>query len=696
MIDARLVRLTEGETGEDDQVEVAHEALVRNWPRLVDWLDMERESMRRRLRLTTAAEEWETQDRDPSDLLRGRLLEEAESYPDLNELEREFVAESRAAVKKEERDKEAVRQRELEQARALATSEQRRAEQQARDARRLRWLTYALAGMFVVAVVAATLAAVAWQEAENQADSAEAAQARAEAAEKEATSRLLAIVQWREYFQEGKLDMALHTLQQAEELDPDLQSERGPKLAWAYHEVCVKGRSGGQSETVQPACQRAEQLASEIPFEETVGGIVQARHGDLWMFQGTPGQVVSVRMEQEDSELDTYLTLYSPDGTLLGENDDFGDGTDSRIDWVVLSSPVTYTIVAFGAEDTFGAYVLTLTHEQMPASEAVQMLIGQSIKYARRGLIDQALAALNLAVELDPDLQSERGPKLAWAYHEVCVKGGSGGQTKAVRPACQRARELATEIPFEETVGGVVKARQGDLWTFQGTAGQAVTLRMEQDNSELDTYLTLYSPDGTLLGENDDPGGSYDSLIAQVVLWDTGPHTIVVRGLGNSSGAYTLKLTFEQVSPSKAAQKLVQQGAEYASQDLIDQALTALYLAENLDPLLDPTQASDLVVAYNMVCWMGSLGGRAEAVLPFCQRAVDLEPGHGGIRDSRGLARALTGDLEGAVEDFEFYVEWVQDRRPIDMIEKRRTWIEALEVGRNPFDKETLEALRHE
>ena len=36
--EARLVKLTEGETEADAQIEVAHEALVRNWPRLVGWL----------------------------------------------------------------------------------------------------------------------------------------------------------------------------------------------------------------------------------------------------------------------------------------------------------------------------------------------------------------------------------------------------------------------------------------------------------------------------------------------------------------------------------------------------------------------------------------------------------------------------------------------------------------------------------
>jgi regulator of sirC expression with transglutaminase-like and TPR domain len=35
-----------------------------------------------------------------------------------------------------------------------------------------------------------------------------------------------------------------------------------------------------------------------------------------------------------------------------------------------------------------------------------------------------------------------------------------------------------------------------------------------------------------------------------------------------------------------------------------------------------------------------------------CERAVALAPDDGQIRDSRGLARAMTGNIEGAIEDF--------------------------------------------
>jgi hypothetical protein len=74
---------------------------------------------------------------------------------------------------------------------------------------------------------------------------------------------------------------------------------------------------------------------------------------------------------------------------------------------------------------------------------------------------------------------------------------------------------------------------------------------------------------------------------------------------------------------------------------------------------------------------------------------VDHEPG---VRvelynlNGRGLARALTGDGRGAISDFEFFVANARDYR--QFVSQRKAWIAALKRGENPFDRETLLALR--
>jgi hypothetical protein len=106
LIAAGLLRQTGGPNGAEVQIEVAHEALLRNWPRLVEWLDDERIRLRRRFSVTAAAQQWAAHGKDPGGLLGGSLLEEARTYDDLDAIEREFVAASADALAREAQQKE--------------------------------------------------------------------------------------------------------------------------------------------------------------------------------------------------------------------------------------------------------------------------------------------------------------------------------------------------------------------------------------------------------------------------------------------------------------------------------------------------------------------------------------------------------------------------------------------------------------
>jgi hypothetical protein len=100
---------------------------------------------------------------------------------------------------------------------------------------------------------------------------------------------------------------------------------------------------------------------------------------------------------------------------------------------------------------------------------------------------------------------------------------------------------------------------------------------------------------------------------------------------------------------------------------------------------------------WNALCWFGSLYGAAGRVLDACEAAVAAAPEDGGIRDSRGLARALTGDVAGAIADFEFAVAWARETGNEEaFIDSREGWIAELRAGRDPFDEETLAQLRGE
>lgn len=99
---------------------------------------------------------------------------------------------------------------------------------------------------------------------------------------------------------------------------------------------------------------------------------------------------------------------------------------------------------------------------------------------------------------------------------------------------------------------------------------------------------------------------------------------------------------------------------------------------------------------WNSLCWFGSIYRYAADVLDACEKAVALadEENKAGRRDSRGLARALTGDTQGAIEDFQPFVD--SSNFDEESRNKREEWIKQLEEEEDPFTDEVLEDLKDE
>jgi len=109
-----------------------------------------------------------------------------------------------------------------------------------------------------------------------------------------------------------------------------------------------------------------------------------------------------------------------------------------------------------------------------------------------------------------------------------------------------------------------------------------------------------------------------------------------------------------------------------------------------LDVVAEKSIPIDDASLLNKVCWNGSLNGYASHVLEYCEHAVKLKPEDANIRDSRGLARALTGDFQGAINDFQYYVDISNGSNA----KRRGQWIIELQAGRNPFTDDVLKDLR--
>jgi transcriptional regulator with XRE-family HTH domain/tetratricopeptide (TPR) repeat protein len=101
LTEARLVTIGVESHGGQRMVEIAHEALVRRWPRLNQWLQDDREILIWRQRLRLLIREWQQTGRDEGFLLRGALLDEARLWlsrraNDLTPEEKDFIGSSLA------------------------------------------------------------------------------------------------------------------------------------------------------------------------------------------------------------------------------------------------------------------------------------------------------------------------------------------------------------------------------------------------------------------------------------------------------------------------------------------------------------------------------------------------------------------------------------------------------------------------
>ena len=149
LADARLI------TTDNDVAEVAHEALIREWPTLREWLEGDRQGLRLHRHLTLSAESWDRRSRDASELYRGTRLDQALQWASanpqaMNQLERQFLTTSQEQTEQEAADREAARQRELLAARELAETQTEAASQLRRRALYLSaalLLTLAMAGV---------------------------------------------------------------------------------------------------------------------------------------------------------------------------------------------------------------------------------------------------------------------------------------------------------------------------------------------------------------------------------------------------------------------------------------------------------------------------------------------------------------------------------------------------------------------
>ena len=237
---------------------------------------------------------------------------------------------------------------------------------------------------------------------------------------------------------------------------------------------------------------------------------------------------------------------------------------------------------------------------------------------ARSGEISEAVAIYSATLAVSPTL-----PLAADDWNNLCWHGSRRGQADAVMFACNKAIELAPDNGNYHDSRGVARALVGDI---------------SGAHDDLQFFVDWAAQNGR------DP-----TSLAQRQIW--------LRAL--NAGFNPVRAYF-----------LAQTGHVAEALALYDAMLTAMP---------DLTLTAD---EWNTLCWYGSRAGRAAQVLPACEKAVSMVPDNGNYHDSRGLARVLTGDIAGAIADYESAVQWAERVNEWqEFITSRRTFIAVLKVA---------------
>jgi Pentapeptide repeats (8 copies)/NACHT domain len=178
------------------------------------------------------------------------------------------------------------------------------------------------------------------------------------------------------------------------------------------------------------------------------------------------------------------------------------------------------------------------------------------------------------------------------------------------------------------------------------------------------------------------------------IRWDGATHWAGAQGL---CAALNVPESLAQTPRFKAA-VVLSQGMDGVKQGNVLAAIQAYQEAQTIDTGLEIA-----AWIWDLLCWFGSLHNQAEEILFASEKATHSNPDWPIYRDTQGLVRALTGNLQGAIDDFEFVTKklsrdgYGSTHRSLHLgadEQRRREWLEALRSGQNPFTSEVLEELR--
>ncbi|MDB9313906.1 tetratricopeptide repeat protein, partial [Spirulina sp. CS-785/01] len=167
-------------------------------------------------------------------------------------------------------------------------------------------------------------------------------------------------------------------------------------------------------------------------------------------FTGEAGEQITIDLISED--FDSYLLLRSPEGDIITQDDDGGEGTNARI---VLELPMTgqYEIVVntYEAGET-GSYTLSwreATADEFKLAEA-ERLNQQVIQLYQAGKYAEAIPLAEQILQIRRQVLGQEHPLVATSLNNLALLYESQGRYAEAEPLYRQALEMVKRLLGQE------------------------------------------------------------------------------------------------------------------------------------------------------------------------------------------------------------------------------------------------------
>jgi tetratricopeptide (TPR) repeat protein len=332
-------------------------------------------------------------------------------------------------------------------------------------------------------------------------------------------------------------------------------------------------------------------------------------------------------------------------------------------------------------DEAIDVYRQTINIE--PKNAAAYNYLGNAL--FKKNEINQSILAIRKAIELDP--------KLANAYFSLGNLLISQSSFTEAATAYQQAISIDPTIPDIYNYLGVALGKQNKFDEAIDAIQKAI--KIEPKNAV--TYDNL----GYILASQNEYNEAIIAFKQSIALnpkyikaYKNLGRILIIQNKLDEADMIIHKAI--EISP-KDAELYNDLGTLLRMKNKFDESIFYFQQAIKIDP--------SLAIFHNNLCWIGILTGKkSRDFLSSCDKGVELTSGKENFdsRYIRGIARAIHGDINRSIEDFQFCLKWLEESDLKDSATARvitEQWIEELRAGKQPseiFTQKVLAQMRND